>query len=194
MRRIIEDIKVLKANSKTLKEFAKDKYIGEDGVARIHIYVDSIDMFNPLTDPNDPDLSSEIFNYIENEAYFIPADYPIRVIVHSSKDVDCALIEKKIKEHYWKRLADKNDDLKKNSVASIILFSIGLLFLSVFFVLQSIPKTKDLFNEIFSIIGSFAVWESVDFFLINRSKLRIEYLNIAQLALLSLEIEKEETK
>jgi len=192
MRRILEDIKVLQANHKTLKEFAKDKYIDEEGFANIHIYVDSIDLYNPLSNPNNPDLSEEIFEYIEKESYFIPVDYPLRVIIHSSMDLDNAKIEEKLKEYYWKQLADKDDDLKKNSVVSIILFAIGLVLLSAFFILQSIPEVTDLFNEVFSIIGSFAIWESADCFLLNRSRLRIEYLNTAQLALLKLQINDQE--
>lgn len=192
--RILEDIKVLKANHKTLKDFAKDKYIDEEGYANIHIYVDSIDVYNPLTNPQDPDLSEDIINYIDKESYFIPTEYPIRVIIHSTNNLDDKEIEKKLKEHYWKTLADKDDDLKRNTVVSIILFAIGLVLLSAFFVLQSLPQTKDLFNEIFSIIGSFAIWESADCFLLNRSRLKVEYLNSAQLALLTLKVSDNEKK
>ncbi|MCQ2799950.1 MAG: hypothetical protein MJ228_04255 [Bacilli bacterium] len=185
-KRIFEDIKVLKANHKTLREFAKEKYIDEEGFANIHIYLDSSQIYNRLTNPLDPELSDEIISYIDKEAYFIPAEYPIRVILHSNEELDEAKIEKKLKEHYWKLLVDKDDDLKRNGFLSIILFVVGILFLSTFFVLQNIPQTKDLFNEIFSIIGSFAIWESADCFLLTRNRLKIEYLNDAQLALLTL--------
>jgi len=192
MRKIIDDIKVLKANHKSLREFAKNKYVDDEGVANIHIYVDSIDIYDPMTDPKNPSLSDEIINHIEKESYYIPTDYPIRVVLHSSKDLDEADIEKKLKEHYWKEVADKDDDLKTNMFISIVLFVIGLVFLSAFFILQSIPNTTDLFNEIFSIVGSFSIWESVDYFLLNRGALRVEYLNRAQLALLSIKVSDNE--
>lgn len=63
---IIEDIKVLKANHKTLKEFAKEKYIDENDVANIDVYMNEKSVFNDFSNPNDPEISNELIDYIES--------------------------------------------------------------------------------------------------------------------------------
>lgn len=189
---ILQDIKIIKENNKNLKTFIKEKYIDEDNIANIHIYANKDSIFNSFSDPSSPDISEEIFNYIEKESYYIPIEYKLRIVIHSEEDLQEDLIEKKIKEHYWNIVQDKEEELKTNRITSIILFLIGLFFLSLYFVFINIPKTKELFNEIFSIIGSFAVWESVDYSLISRSAKKIEYLNYAQLALLNVKISDKE--
>ncbi len=189
---LLDDIKTLQANRKTLKEFAKEKYIDENGVANIHIYTKAETIYNPLTDPERPELADEIIDFIDSESYYIPTEYPIKVVLHSEDDLDESYIESKLKEHYWKKLADKDDDLKNNRIISLVLFFIGVVLLSAYFLLESLPQTKDLFNELFSIAASFSVWESVDYSLLNRNALKIEYLNIAQLALIQVIISDNE--
>lgn len=185
-KNFIENIKILKANHKTLRSFAKDKYLDENGVAHINVYVTKETIYNPLTNPENPDISDDIINYIDKESYFIPTDYPIEIDVHSEDELDEKHIENKLKEHYWKELADKDDDLKNNRIIYILLFIVGALFLSLFFVLKNNASTKDLFVEIFSIAATFLIWEAVDYSMIVRNALKIQYLNAAQLALVKV--------
>lgn len=185
---LIEDIKVLKANQKTLRQFAKDKYVDEEGVANIDIYVTKDQLFDPLTNPENPEISQDIIQLIERESNYIPIEYPIRVRFHSSDNLDKEYVEKKLKEYYWKQLADKDDDLKNNAYISIILLIIGVVLLSSYLVIRRVGHIQDILGEILSVAGTFAIWESVDYFLLNRNAIKIQKLNVAQLALLDVEI------
>lgn len=189
---LIENIKILKANHKSLNEFAKEKYVDENGVAHIHVYVDKNTIYNPLTNPSSPDISDDIIDYIDSESHFIPAEYPMEIDIHSNDDLDEKYVESKLKQHYWKQLADKYDDLKNNRIIAATLFVVGLLMLGLYFVLESIPAAEEFFNEIFSIIASFLLWEAIDYALINGNALKIEYLNVAQLALVNVIIKNKE--
>lgn len=185
---LINDIKILRSKRKTLKEFAEEKFLDKDGNAVINVYVSKENLFSSFSKPGEPELSNDFFEYIEEQANFIPVEYPISVVVHTEEDVDASYIEKKFREHYYIQLIDKEDDLKRNKITSILLFSLGLILLSVYFTLTLVPNVNILFNEVFSIAGSFSIWEAVDYFLINRNAIKIQYYNIAQLSLSKISI------
>lgn len=185
-RNIIKDFKTIKSNYKNLRDFVKEKYNVKDKTAFIDVYINKADVFDNFSNPNSPELSPSFIEYIDNAAYYIPLEYMIEVNVHTGDDIDISYVEKKLNEVYMSRLADKNDDLKRNSITSISLTIIGIIFLSLYFILQILPNASELFNEIFSIIGTFSLWEAVDYFLINRSALKIDKLNIAQSAFIKV--------
>lgn len=187
---IIEDIKVLKANHKTLKEFAKEKYIDENDVANIDVYMNEKSVFNYFSNPNDPEISNELIDYIESQAHYIPVTYPINIRIHSEKELDQELISRKLKEHYWKQLADQDDDLKNNGIISLILFLTGAVLLSLYFIFQFVEGINLVFNEIFSIAATFLIWESVDYYFLNRNAIKIRRLDTTQLAMADVEIIK----
>lgn len=187
---IIEDIKVLKANHKTLKEFAKEKYIDENDVANIDVYMNEKSVFNDFSNPNDPEISNELIDYIESQAHYIPVTYPIKIRIHSEKELDQELISRKLKEHYWKQLADQDDDLKNNGIISLILFLTGAVLLSLYFIFQFVEGINLVFNEIFSIAATFLIWESIDYYFLNRNAIKIRRLDTAQLAMADVEIIK----
>lgn len=179
-RSFIEDIKALEANRKTLRKFSKEKYIDENGTANIDVYPD--ELYSKLS--GGEDINGEIVDYIESQAYFIPTEYPLNIRLHGVKEEEREKFTKKIKEHYWIRLADTKDDLRRNGIISLVLLLVGIaLYLAYFLVLIAF-ENQPIFNEILSVSATFSVWEAVDYFMINRSALRIKQLHIAQLALL----------
>lgn len=183
---LIDDIKILNSKHKTLREFAEEKYVNSEGFANIDVFMDGNEYLDPYSDPNNPELSEDFINYIENQAYYIPVDYPLQVTLHSSEKIDTDAIENKIKEHYWKQLSDKEDDLKNNKIISTVLFILGTVLLSAYFLIAYLPQTSDIFNEILSIAGSFTIWEAIDYLILNRNAIKIEKLNTAQLALIKI--------
>jgi len=185
---LINDIKILKANRKSIREFAKEKYVDKDGNAIIDVYVNKDNLFNSLSNPNNPEISDDVFSFIEDQANLIPIEYPLYLNVHTEDDLDPNYIEEKIREHYYKQLIDKEDDLKRNRVISVSLFALGIILLSMYFALSLIPNLNVLFPEILSIAGSFSIWEAVDYALINRSAIKIEYMNLAHLDLIKVKV------
>lgn len=73
-------------------------------------------------------------------------------------------------------------------IISTILFILGTVLLSAYFLIAYLPATSDIFNEILSIAGSFTIWEAIDYFILNRNAIKIQKLNTAQLALIKIKV------
>lgn len=181
-------IKEINAHHKALRNFVKEKYVDDNGNANIDIYVDNDTLFDKLSNPSSPSINKDVFEHIDNIAYYIPVDYPININIHTKEDVNKEYINEKIKEHYWLKLSDNSDDLKLNSLTSLALTLLGVIFLAIYFVITLIPSLNLVFKEIFSIIGSFCIWEAVDYGLIIRQSLKINRLNNGQIALSSINV------
>ncbi|MEW9079893.1 hypothetical protein [Terrisporobacter glycolicus] len=52
----------------------------------------------------------------------------------------------------------------------------------MYFILE-IKSSNPIFMEFLSIAGTFSLWEAVDFYLLERRRLKIERLNSGQIAL-----------
>ncbi len=82
-------------------------------------------------------------------------------------------------EHYTVALHDKVWDLRSNNIQLVVLTALGVVLLSVY-LLCALYLDNALFIEILSILGSFALWEAADRFLIERAAIRREMVCIAQ--------------
>jgi len=193
-RNILKSIKGLNANSKELRKYAIEKYVNKDGIAQIKIYLKNEELYDSFSNPLDPELNPAIFDYIEQEAYYIPVEYPLEIIVVSEdKNMDIQRIENLIKKHYWKRLADLDDDLHKNKYISLSLLVLGIILYALYFTFEVALPDKTLFNEIFSVAATFLVWEAVDYWVLQRGQIKIDYLNTSQLASAKVYSQKLET-
>ncbi|UPA29089.1 hypothetical protein L0P85_10765 [Terrisporobacter glycolicus] len=79
-------------------------------------------------------------------------------------------------------LQEKRINLRINTIKIISLTVIGMLLLSLYFILE-IKSNNPVFMEFLSIAGTFSLWEAVDFYLLERRGLKIERLNAGQVAL-----------
>lgn len=190
-KEIIKELKNDVKNRKTLKEFALERYVDDEGIANIHVEINEDNTFEQYAIEQNKTLSQELLEYIESEAYYIPVIYPIRIIFHANFDIKEDEIEKMLKDYYWKKTVDKNDDLRTNRLISNTLFGIGVLFMIIYFIFEFNPNANILFTEIFSIIASFAIWEAVDYFIIGRNEIKIQYLNTVQLAKAKIKVIKK---
>ena len=191
-KRLVRDLKNAKKNAKTLREFAIEKYVNEEGIAVINVEINEDNLYEEYSLDNDKKLANSLFEYIENEAYYIPFEFELQIAFHSNFDIDEEILINKFKDHYSKKMIDKRDDLKTNRFISSSLFAVGVLFLIIYFIISYNPDANILFSEVFSIIASFAVWESVDYFIISRNELKIEFLNIIQLANANVKVIKKD--
>lgn len=183
-RKTLNSIKGLNANAKELRKYAIEKYVNKDGIAQIKIYLNNDELYDSFSNPLDPELNPAIFDYIDKEAYYIPVEYPLEIIVVSEdKNMDIKRVEELIKKHYWKRLADLDDDLHKNKYISLSLLLFGIVLYALYFTFEVALPSRALFNEIFSVAATFLVWEAVDYWVLQRGQTKINYLNTSQLAL-----------
>lgn len=173
--------------------FLNEKYIrGEYAI--IPIQVSSMEDFYDRYDSSKNTLSPDLASYIDKCAYNIPIKYKLilKVSCPGATSDDKKEIERLIRVHYGLIVHDKNLDLKINEIDVLWLFVLGgiVLALTYFFGvgLQSFLK------EILLIAGWFAIWESVDEFVLGRRKIRIDKRNNKQLFNCDIYFECEENE
>lgn len=172
------------AMPKTLQT-SSDKFLCPDGKAQIDVCLyDGISLFNPLSAGKQRELSSEIYDYIDAQLYTIPSLQPVRIrfcgaIPNGASSDDIRAL---IRDHYSFLYRDCKEDLRINLIKIIALAALGILCWAVSLTLQGLSPDS-LFTEILGIIGSFSMWEAVDFWLLERKGLKIKHLDAAQSAL-----------
>ncbi len=170
-----------KRNSKKLFE---EQYfdISSDGVVHIPVRVED-SPFSSFGGRND--LSPELIEYIESTAYSVPVDRPLSVEFTGIAGEDEADVEKAYRKYFDLKLADKCLDHTVAIVKSVWLLGIGILFLGLSVLFANVVAENFLY-EILAVIASFSLWESVDFFLLERVNAKTEKLDAAQLLLADL--------
>lgn len=160
--------------------FLQEKYIrGEYAI--IPIQVSSMDDFYDRYDSSRNTLSPDLASYIDKCAYNIPIKYRLilKVSCPNLTEDDKKEIERLVRIHYGLIVHDKNLDLKINEVDVLWLFVLGVIVLALTYVFGE--QLQSFFKEILLIAGWFAIWESVDEFVLGRRKIRIDKRNNKQL-------------
>lgn len=186
-----KQIKQYKQNQKHLSNYLVDEYACNNGYATIDINLKDQEIFNPLSMGKQKSLNPDIYAFIDELIYPIPAEIPVQIKIHGVTDEKTKReIEQMIHEHYDLNLKDKEIDLKINLARSITLFGLGIVMLGVYFFLANFMK-EGVWYEVLSIISSFIIWESADYFVLERHSLRISYKDAAQIALAMIEFSDE---
>lgn len=184
-RKLNEKIKKYESSMKPIQDYFFHEYINEDNRIQIDINIyKEFDIFDPLSMGKQKDLNKEIYDFIDEKIHMIPYKYEICICFHNSNLAKKE--EKEIKsileEHYYLILQEKRINLRINTIKIISLTVIGMLLLSLYFILE-IKSNNPVFMEFLSIAGTFSLWEAVDFYLLERRELKIERLNAGQVAL-----------
>ncbi len=161
------------------------EYLCPDGKAQIDVaFYDGLKLFDPLSVGRQRDLSVEIYDYIDRKLYAIPTTYEIRICFHGElpEEVSETEIRAVFKEHYAFAFRDKEADLRLNSLKMLGLALFGIIFLALYFALE-LFNLKPVFMEFLSIMGTFALWEAVDCWLLERKAIKAERLYAGQAVL-----------
>lgn len=160
--------------------FLNEKYIrGEYAI--IPMQVESIDDFYNKFDSSKNTLEPELASYIDKCAYNIPINYKLilKISCPNLTEEDKKEIERLIKIHYGLIVHDKNLDLKINEIDVLWLSVLGVIVLALTYFFGE--QLQSFLKEILLIAGWFAIWESVDKFVLGRRKIRIDKRNAKQL-------------
>lgn len=160
--------------------FLNEKYIrGEYAI--IPIQVESIDDFYNKFDSSKNTLEPELASYIDKCAYNIPINYKLilKISCPNLTEEDKKEIERLIRIHYGLIVHDKNLDLQINEIDVLWLSVLGVIVLALTYFFGE--QLQSFLKEILLIAGWFAIWESVDKFVLGRRKIRIDKRNAKQL-------------
>ena len=167
-----------------------DQYV-EDGKASIH--VNASDLYESVSMGRFRQLNSSIYDYVENSANLLPVYIPLRVIMHGVDQKEQENVEHLYKTHYKVEIQDILWDQRILYTKMIVMTLIGSIFilLYIFFALQ---KDDNLFLEIMSVIGSFALSETVSSYLLERPRTKNALLEKSQFLTAEIRFEDRESE
>jgi hypothetical protein len=182
-KRIKSNIKYFRKKEVDLGKFVNHYYI-ENGLAYISCNVKGIfDIVNPYSVENYEVINSGFADFIEENAYYIPVEYPIVLEICGTNFTagQQEMIKRIVTDYYALRLGDKQIDLKINRNKTIFLFVMGILFFGIFWFLNAINVT-DAIIDFSSLIFWFFIWEFGDLVWYERRKLISDKTEAGQLA------------
>lgn len=184
-REMVKKIRKFENEMQSMDKYFEKEYLDEDNnaVIRINAY-EGIEWFDMLSIGEQVTLNQEIYDFIDRKAYYIPIRYPIIIQFENVElnEKEQNQVKRLMKEHYTVILNDKRIDLKYNFITILSLFTLGLILLIIYFTINT-AKVGDVLSEVLSIAASFALWEAVDYFLLERTDISKERLNAGQLAI-----------
>ncbi len=183
-RRIRDNIMHFKNTNIDYRKLVGDFYI-ENGLAYISCNVRGIwDIVHPYSVRGYEILNRQFSDFIDENAYHIPVEYPIVLEICGVKfsENQQAVIEKAVSDFYALRLADSEFDLLRNKKKSVFLLLMGILSIAVTFALQFFHITSSAFLEPLIFLIWFFVWEFGDIAWFERRDLINDKIEAAQMA------------
>lgn len=175
-------------NHKSKKAFEESYYdVDENGAVSIHVRADA-EIFDLHSDS--AALNGDCFDYIEDKAYFVPISRPLKIVFHGVKKEDRKSVISSYKSRYDLEFRDKCLDLKICKLKAFALMAIGIIALGAGIFLGHFTDAI-VIDEIMSTVSTFSMWESVDLLILERSNIKTERFNMAQLLIADIIFEEE---
>ena len=129
------------------------------------------DLYNPL-DPEGSELSDEVISYMVRK--YQEKGRKEKHIIHiiSDEPVDEEKVRNSFLAYSTKEEMIFGNERNRITLKQFTLFVIGILFISLWLFASS--RTENLLVEILSIIGSFALWEAADIWIVEKPVMCIE--------------------
>lgn len=185
-RNFFSSLKEYMKKSRANRNFS-DKYseICDDGSVRIRVNADGR-LYSPYSDKRD--LDTGMLDYIESTAYNIPIDRPLTISFSSVPEEERVNVKAAYNKYFELKFNDKCLDLRICYIKAVVLLVLGFIFFGCAVVVSRFDLLWGL-NEIFTVAASFTMWESIDFFLLERTNIKSEKLDAAQLLLAKIEFD-----
>ena len=137
------------------------------------------DLYNPL-DPDQVLLSDDVVSYILRK-YEERPDLRDKHAIHIYSDTP--VNEERVKRNIRRYTEEEGKLMQRkqhrNRINQLWLFGIGVAFIALWFFIAA--KTENILVEVLSIIGSFAVWEAANIWIVEAPELRIYRHRLARL-------------
>lgn len=156
-------------NKDELKEAAKSKLPKAEIKLTIH---DDSNVVSPYCEPGKPVISGELADYLENVASnYLPAQ-PITITFFSDciDDKEKTTYDKAVRNYFTFKAAEARREITQNTIVSLIFTIIGVISLTVMFILSA-HGLGEVLTECLDIFAWVFLWEAVDQFFIERRAL-----------------------
>ncbi len=164
------------------ESYLKEYVINEKEEAVVSIQIkDMKDVISDFSVSKFRLFKQEFIDHMDRIIYHIPLKYSIELqfTIHNATEQEKIEFSEMIRNHYGLSLEDKRQDLKINLLIIWALFAIGVVFLSFSYALAANGKGQ-LVTDTINIAGTFALWEMVDLYLLDRKAKKFALKNVAQ--------------
>ncbi len=161
----------------------------EDNRIIINMSVKDDDNFlSSFSQSSDPDISSEVSDFIESSTHAISPKEMLTLRIYSDciDDEEKVIYEGAIKEHYMERYIKYKRELKRNYVFALSFAFSGMLTLC-FAVLYNYYMSNPVWSEVIDIAAWVLLWEAVDIIALRNRELQLGKLHC--LSCMSMNIE-----
>lgn len=178
-------MKTIKNRKNRKIKYNEEKYINSnyvvDGKAIIPVLLENIDDLFMKHDYKKIETSDDVCKYIEEIAYMVPMDMDIVIEIHCPKvsDEKQEKMIKALRNNYGMEIDDVDYDISKINIKSSWFAIIGT-FMLVLNILTDKYIGVVLSNFI-CVVWWVAIWEMVEFQLLDRPELKWKRLNYQQL-------------
>lgn len=162
--------------------YLQEYVLNQNGEAVVLIYLEQIQAATSKYSGEEfKTLDQELIDYMDRLIYHIPLKYSLVVcfVVKDSTSEQKELVTDMIKRHYGLLLEDKRHDLKINFLIILGLFLIGVALLTFSYYLSA-AGMEQLLTDTINIAGTFALWEMIDLYLLDRKVRILDQKNAAQ--------------
>ena len=136
------------------------------------------DLYNDF-DPDQVQLKDEVVSYITRK--YQEKERTDQYCMHIISDVP--VDEERVRRNFRKYVEEEvgiiKRDHKRSSMKQALLFIIGIIFIAIWAAMSS--KTGVIILEVLSIIGSFAVWEAANVWIVDKPAMQLQQLRLKKM-------------
>ena len=180
---MFERFKKVKELSRSLSEEIEPE-TDEKGRTVVRLRVTDDDNFlSPFSVEGKPVIAGETAEFLNHSLLQLKTSSAVHFVVSSNviTDEEQQVYEKAIKNYYREEFAERAREIRKNTLASLVMILVGALVFAIAILLESMDL-KPLFLNILDVIAWVFVWEAADLFFLQRPVLRKEQLRNLKIA------------
>ena len=193
--KVREKIK-LYSNEEHFDGYIKSEFITDDGSANIFMKLSSRnELFDSRSMDQQLDLKKSIYEFIEDKLSMLDND--IQITLHivglnlNSKDKE--IVKHLLKEHYARKLYEKQKEYATQKNKTIRLLLLGIIFLAIYLLFYLYTKFE-FFKTVLVFLFTFSLWEAFDNFMNSYNDVKIERETITQELLIEVVFDDKKEK
>jgi len=191
-RRLRRNLKRFSEKSVDVAKFVRELYV-DNGLAYISCSVgDYYDIIDKYSVDGYEWLNSEFTRFIEENANYVPTEYPIVLEICGKKfnKKQRENIEATIADYYALKMGDVQLALEKNRNKSIVLLTLGLVFALIIFLVNK-TSISNVFTEAVLVFFWMFLWDFAETAWFDRNDLYESKVEAAQMASIKVTFQEE---
>ena len=136
------------------------------------------DLYNAF-DPDQVQLKDEVVSYITRKFHEKERTDKYCMHIFSDVPVDEARVRHNFQNYVKEEVGIINRVHQRSTMKQVLMFIIGIVFITTWVLMSS--KTGAIVLEVLSIIGSFAVWEAANVWIVEKPTMRLHQIRLKKM-------------